>query len=148
MRERIVRPVEAETGRAYELSFLKTSNGVPPPVEEGVHYEGFHLDTHPEITGERGPELARILVNLALTPRSLRFADADRFELSRRGVPVSRGDYQVVDLPADVATRLVEIPPFGFLRFWASVFPHVGADRPGGHFLASYEAVAPYPAAA
>lgn len=151
LRKRLIRPIEAATGRGYKLSFLKTACGPPPRVGEGVHHDGFHLDTHPEITSDEGRELARILINLAEEPREVRFAEVDRYELARRGLAVHRGDYQVVELPSEVATRSVEIPgvtrsKVHALRFWASVVPHVGAERPHGHFLASYEAIAPFPA--
>ena len=149
LRSEGLRPIETETGRSYELSFLKVANGKPPAAEEGVHFGGFHLDTHPKIKGESGIELARVLINLAPEPRQLKFALTDRFELARLGVRVHRGDYQVVALPVEIETAIVEIPglqhdvAFG-LRFWASVIPHVGVEGKAGHFLASYEAVAAY----
>jgi hypothetical protein len=64
---------------------------------------------------------------------------------------VPRSDYQVVDLPAGVESSEIEIPPrtadrVHALRFWASVVPHVGVGDEHGHFLASYEAVAPFEA--
>jgi hypothetical protein len=153
LRESVVAAVERESGRRYGLSFLKAARGVPPAASEGVHYAGFHLDTHPEIRDETGVELARVLINLAGTPRRLRYADTDRFALSALGLPIHRGDHQVVDLPEKIEVRTIEIPPAGEgalhgLRFWASVVPHVGADDEHGHFLASYEAVAPYVGAA
>ena len=152
LRANVIGPISTETGRAYALSFLKTAEGPPPPASEGVHYDGFHLDTHPDLDGERGVELARVLINLSTEPRRFRFAAVDRRSLAARGVPVHRGDYQVVDLPGDVEVRTVEIPGrdedrLHALRFWASVVPHVGADDERGHFLASYEALAPYPGA-
>jgi len=139
------------TGRHYERSFLKTAIGPPPDVAEGVHHAGFHLDTHPELTSDRGVELARVLVNLAQAPRRLRYAAVDRFALGDRVLSVPRSDYQVVDLPRDIKRHVIEIPPFtnGIahgLCFWASVVPHVGVDDEDGHFLASYEALAPYDA--
>jgi hypothetical protein len=142
-----VAPEATASGRDYTLSFLKAAAGPPPEAAEGVHYEGFHLDTHPQVDGG-GPELARLLINLARVPRLLRYAAIDRFELARRGRPVPRSDYQVVELPPQVETRVVEIPPreserVHALRFWASVIPHVGIDDERGYFLASYEAVAP-----
>jgi hypothetical protein len=145
----VVTTMLAETGHRYALSFLKTAVGPPPEVSEGVHYPGFHLDTHPAITADTGIELARVLLNLAPTARSLRFAEIDRFELARRGVPTPRSDYQVVRLPEGVATRTIAIPPYAAgvatgLRFWASAIPHVGVDSAEGHFLASYEAVREY----
>jgi hypothetical protein len=150
VQEEAVGPEGRASGRAYSLSFLKVADGRPPDATEGVHYDGFHLDTHPDVDGG-GSELARLLLNLADSPRYLRYAEIDRFELARRGREVPRSDYQVVDLPAGVATRVIEIPPRSAdrvhaLRFWASVVPHVGVDDEHGHFLASYEAVARYPA--
>jgi hypothetical protein len=146
--ERALRDQVVEPG--YALSFLKTTAGAAPEASEGVHYDGFHLDTHPEIrSDDDGVELARLLINLAPTPRSFRYAGVDRFELARRGVKVPRSDYQVVDLPPDVPIELIEIPPLETgrvhaLAFWASVVPHVGVDGDDGHFLASYEAVRPF----
>jgi hypothetical protein len=146
--ERTLRDQVVEPG--YALSFLKTTVGAAPEASEGVHFDGFHLDTHPEIrSDDEGVELARVLINLASTPRAFRYAAVDRFELARRGVSVPRSDYQVVDLPADVPIELIEIPPsepgrLHALAFWASVVPHVGIDGLDGHFLASYEAVRPF----
>jgi hypothetical protein len=143
LREQVVEP-------GYTLSFLKTTTAAAREASEGVHYEGFHLDTHPDIrSDEDGVELARLLINLAATPRTFRYAAMDRFELARRGLRVPRSDYQVVDLPPDVAIELIEIPPLEegrlhALAFWASVVPHVGIDGEEGHFLASYEAVRPF----
>jgi hypothetical protein len=58
---------------------------------------------------DSGPELARVLINLASEPRTLRIARIDRFELAARGLPIHRGDYQVVDLPPDIDTDTIEI---------------------------------------
>jgi hypothetical protein len=146
--ERALREQVVEPGHA--LSFLKTTAGASPEASEGVHFDGFHLDTHPDIRSDGdGVELARLLINLAPTPRAFRYAHVDRFELARRGLQVPRSDYQVVDLPADVPIELIEIPPLEpgrlhALAFWASLVPHVGVDGPEGHFLASYEAVRPF----
>jgi hypothetical protein len=116
LRERVVEP-------GYELSFFKTTVGQAPEAEEGVHFDGFHLDTHPDVR-----------------------SDSDGFELARRGVRVPRADYQVVELPAEIEVRTIEIPPLEqdalyALAFCASVVPHVGVDGADGHFLASYEAL-------
>ena len=99
------------------------------------------------MTGD-GRELARLLLNLAEVPRRFRYAHVDRFRLAELGCDVPRSDYQVVDLPSEVERSTIEIPPrrgerVHALRFWASVIPHVGVDDEHGHFLASYEAVAP-----
>jgi hypothetical protein len=150
VRAEFVEPIARETQRRYALSFLKTLEGAPPDALEGVLHAGYHLDTHPDITEEHGPELARILINLASTPRRFRFAQTDRFLLAEHGFPMHRGSYQVVELPRSVRESMIEIPgrtresAFA-LRFWASVIPHVGIEDGRGHFLASYEAVAEFP---
>jgi hypothetical protein len=137
-----------DRGGEYALSFLKVAIGRPRESGEGVHYAGFHLDTHPEVDGTGGRELSRLLFNLADSPRRFRYAGIDRFELARRGHEVPRSDYQVVELPPGVEIIEIEIPSreatrVHALHFWAIVIPHVGADDEQGHFLASYEAVAP-----
>jgi hypothetical protein len=145
----VVEAMQADTGRRYERSVIKTAVGPPPPAHEGVRLSGFRLDTQPAITVDPGLELARVLLNLGPEARRMRYAAIDRFRLAERGISLPRSDYQVVDLPRGVERRTVEIPAyrngtaFG-LRFWASVVPHVGVDAETGHFLASYEAVADY----
>jgi hypothetical protein len=139
-------------GLAFALSFFKVAAGPPPSEASGVHFDGFHFDTHPDITADAGVELDRVLINLAEFPRRIRYALTTRFDLARRGLPIDRGDYQVVELPADVDTREVVIPPRSHatvhgLRFLASVVPHVGVDD-DGYFLASYERIQPITEAA
>ncbi len=46
-------------------------------------------------------------------------------------------------LAADARAELLEPDAVHALAFEASVVPHVGSDGPDGHFLASYETVAP-----
>jgi hypothetical protein len=132
----------------FDLSFVKIALAAPPQASEGVHYAGFHLDTHPAIQTEHGVELDRVLVNLGSMPRPVRFARTTRHDLAARGLPIHRGDYQVVDLPADVDVTTTVIPPRDAdvvhgLNFLASVVPHVGVDDERGYFLASYERCAP-----
>jgi hypothetical protein len=149
VRRELIRAIEAETGRSYEFSFLKTTTGEPPEVGKGALYRGYHLDTHPDLDRDRNVELARVLVNLAPTVRTIRFAHVDRLGLAHGARPQDPDDYRV-ELPAGVDEEVIEIPPledgaaYG-VRFWASVVPHVGVEGPNGHFLASYEAVADYP---
>lgn len=145
----LVGPVGRCRDVQFELSFLKAVEGVVPDVAEGPLFAGFHLDTHPEMTADGGPELLRILVNLASEPRTLRFIHADRFELVAAGLDLPRSSFQVVEAPLHFRHATVVIPPFdgreiSYLTFWASVVPHVGVENEGGHFLASFEAVAAY----
>jgi hypothetical protein len=151
---RVVRAVHEELvaavghcrGATFSFSFAKATEGRPPQASEGALYDGFHLDTHPEITGDDGPELLRVLVNLSPRPRVFTYARIDRFGLRERGAEVARDDYQVVRLPPDVRSEVVLIPPYtgtslSYLTFWASLIPHVGVETPAGSFLASYEAL-------
>jgi hypothetical protein len=147
----VVEAMQADTGRRYERSFVKTALGPPPRTSHGADLTGFRLDTRPAIPEDRGLELARVLLNLSPTPYRLRYAATDRFGLAERGISLPRSDDRIVDLPRGVERRTIEIPAyhrgaaFG-LRFWASVVPHVGVDTVAGHFLVSYEAATDYDA--
>lgn len=145
VRDQIVEPVGHCRQVDFGFSFFKAAEGSPPDASEGVHYRGYHLDTH---TGtEPGLELLRVLVNLHEAPRAIRFAPIDRRALAKRGYGVAKDDYRVRALPPGVPDMTVEIPGFdgdvaSYLTFWASAVPHVGADTDAGYFLASYEALA------
>lgn len=146
--QRLASGIEKAEGFAFDFSFLKGHCGEPPEAEEGVYFEGPHLDSHPAL-GE-GTELLRVLVNLARTPRLFKYYETDSFELEGMGVAVGKTEFVPLDLPADIAAKVVKIPgrtenKLSALRFWASVVPHVGINRPEGSFLASFESPRPYP---
>jgi hypothetical protein len=150
LRESVVRPIEAELGVAFGLSFLKLACGRPPCASHGVYYEGPHLDSHPGIA--RGTELLRVLLNLGPRRRRFQYFLTDVFALQAAGVPVGRTDFAPLSLSRDIARATLDIPGrtadrVDLLQFWASVVPHVGINEPTGSFLASFEALATLPRA-
>ena len=134
LHDAVARPVGGCRGADFALSFLKAADGRPPRASEGVHYGGYHVDTHAD---ERpGAELLRVLVNLGPQPRFVRYAPI---------VVRNRARYRVGELPG-LPDRTVAIPGLdgcvvSYLTFWASMVPHVGVDTPAGYYLASFEAV-------
>jgi hypothetical protein len=67
-------------------------------------------------------------------------------------VRYGRTEFEPLVLPADTATKVVEIPgrtatSLHALRFLASAVPHVGLNDPPEHFLASFEMVSASPCA-
>jgi hypothetical protein len=150
LRESIVRPLEAELGVAFGLSFLKLACGRPPSAPHGVYYEGPHLDSHPGIAP--GTELLRVLINLGSYRRRFQYFQTDVYALQAAGVPVGRTDFAPLALPDDIARATLDIPGrtadrVDLLQFWASVVPHVGINESAGSFLASFEALAALPRA-
>jgi hypothetical protein len=148
--DQVVAPIAQRHRANFEFSFFKAAEGQPPSAAEGVHYGGYHVDTH---AGDHsGLELLRVLLNVHSHLRRFRFAAVDRFELARRGAGIGRGVYQVPQLPGFVEDRELAIPAFdgqtiSYITFWASVVPHVGVETAAGYFLASYEAAVPAGAA-
>jgi hypothetical protein len=113
---------------------------------QGVHYEGLHIDTHPDLGAET--DLLRVLVNLGESPRRFRFGDATRIELARSGLYEDRASFRADHVEAHVPMRELCIPGregsrISFLVFYASVLPHVGVTEAPGYFLFSFEAVVP-----
>src|SRR5262245_57723732 len=84
----------------FRHSFCKAYRGPVVSAAEGVHYEGLHIDTHPELTDST--DLLRILINVAPTARCFRFGDATRVELARAGLYTDRFSFQASDVEAHV----------------------------------------------
>jgi hypothetical protein len=133
---------------SFDFSFLKLARGKPPAADEGVYYEGFHLDSHPGI--KEGHELLRLLLNLSTHTREFQYCETDWRELVILGVCVGRREFFPLRVPDSVPRKTVLLPgctetTIHGLRFWASVLPHVGINRECGYFLASFEALAKFP---
>lgn len=145
LRRTIVTPVGDRHGVDFSFSFMKVGVGQAPSADEGVHYEGHHLDTHPDL--DEDVELLRVLINLSIEPRTFVYAQTDRWRLEASGVAVGRQEFERLRLPPDVGSQSLEIPgrrpgAVYALRFLASAVPHVGLNGAHGYFLASFEALA------
>lgn len=145
--ETIVAGNESNYHYSFDFSFLKLARGKPPAADEGVYYEGFHLDSHPRM--KEGHELLRLLFNFSTHTREFQYCETDWRELVTRGVHVGRSEYSRLRVPDSVPKRTVLLPSrtettIHGLRFWASVLPHVGVNRECGYFLASFEAIAKF----
>jgi len=132
----------------FRFSFCKGYAGPVLAEAAGVHYEGLHVDTHPDVAA--GTDLLRVLVNVDTSARRFRYGDATRVELSRAGLYADRTRFEADHVAAHVPLRDVHIPArrgtqLSGLLFWASVLPHVGITEAPGYFLYSFEAVAPTP---
>lgn len=144
----ILASIAAPLGRArrvtFGFSFCKAYRGAVLPDGSGVHGEGLHIDTHPELA-ER-TDLLRVLVNLGTSPRRFRFGDATRLELAARGLHDDRSSFAAAHVAPHVDLHDVDIPArdgrtVSFLLFWASIVPHVGVTESPGYFLYSFEGV-------
>lgn len=116
-------------GADFRFSFCKGYSGPVLNEAEGVHYEGLHIDTHPDLGADT--DLLRVLVNLGESSRRFRFGDATRIELARSGLYGDRASFRAEHVEAHVPMREVCIPgregsQISFLVFYASVLPHVG----------------------
>ena len=133
-------------GADLRVSFCKAYRGPVLKEAEGVHYEGLHIGTHPDLGADT--DLLRVLVNLGESERRFRFGDATRIELARSGLYDDRASFRTDHVEAHVPMREVCIPGregsrTSLLVFYASVLPHVGLIEAPGYFLFSFEAVVP-----
>jgi hypothetical protein len=133
---------------SFRFSFCKVYSGPVLKEDEGVHYEGLHIDTHPGL--DDTTDLLRVLINVDEQDRRFRFVDATRGELARLGLYNDRANFRADHVADFLPVREVCIPrrdesSVAFLVFWASVVPHVGVAEAPGYFLYSYEALAPSP---
>ncbi len=148
LRRDIATPIERQADTNFRASFCKAYAGPVVKEAEGVHFEGLHIDTHPELRD--GADLLRILINVGDTDRRFRFGDATRVELHRAGLYPDRTDFRAADVESRVKMHEVRIPRrqgrvVSFLVFWASVLPHVGLTESPGYFLYSFESVTKSP---
>jgi hypothetical protein len=142
----VVRVIGDIEGADFHFSFCKAYSGPVIKEAEGVHYEGLHIDTHPDL--DEATDLLRVLVNLGEHERRFRFGDATRLELARSGLYHDRASFRADHVEGHVPMRDVCIPGragsrVSFLVFLASVLPHVGITEAPGYFLFSFEAVVP-----
>jgi hypothetical protein len=140
--------VAPHAGNGFRFSFCKGYAGPVIAEAAGVHHEGLHIDTHPEVAA--GTDLLRVLLNVDTSARRFRYGDATRVELARAGLHADRARFEADHVAAHVPLHDVCIPGrrgtrLSGLLFWASVLPHVGITEAPGYFLYSFEAVAPTP---
>lgn len=148
LRDDIAQLIGQSHGARFQFSFCKGYSGPVVSEAQGVHYEGLHIDTHPDLTDQA--DLLRILINVDSQQRRFRFGDATRVELDAAGLYRDRGSFRADHVERHVPIRDVAIPGrrgswVSFLLFWASAIPHVGITESPGYFLYSFEAVRPSP---
>lgn len=130
----------------YKLAFIRAARGKPTSK-----YGGLHIDVHRGVAHRRDPnidsakEIRRLLLNPYSKPRKVEYAPFAIDQLIKRGVNVSRQQYQVIDLPRGIKTKSIEIPPLqpGLihgLEFVSSQIAHAGVTNEDGHFLVAYGA--------
>ncbi len=133
------------TGQAdrMELSFIKIASKKPP-----VEFGGLHLDTDVSSTEDSSHQghILRLILNLGTYPRDLKYTKYTATQLKAMGVEIARGEYRPINLPANIPTSVVKIPPrnrdtLSGLLFWASEIPHVGLTNEHGYFIAGYGGV-------
>jgi hypothetical protein len=144
----IAQAIDADRRIDFRFSFCKGYSGPAISEAEGVHYEGLHIDTHPDLAD--GTDLLRILINVDSCERRFRFGDVTRRELAAMNLYEGRDSFRADHVQQHVMLDEVAIPGrrgtlVSFLLFWASVIPHVGITEPPGYFLYSFEALVPSP---
>jgi len=136
LHEELYARLVAKRNPNFSLAFIRVATG--KPVSD---FGGLHVDVDVGVGHKRTTphEIERLIINLAGTPRTIHYVDAD---LKKEGISVSRERYQVLDVPAQ-AVKTITIPPrkrgeIWTLRFISSKIPHAGITDESGHFLAVY----------
>ncbi len=133
-----------ESERNFRLAFIRMATRTP--VSE---FGGLHIDVDIGIAHKRDPsaphekEIVRFLLNPGKHPRILEYTEVDRNALQKMGVNISRTEYRILKLPANIEIKRIEIPPrennfIWALKFWSSLIPHAGITDDNGHFLIAY----------
>jgi len=130
----------------YKLAFIRVATAEPQSK-----FGGLHVDVQAGIGHSREPgvapdkEIVRLLLNPYAAPRMLGYVALTRHELQEIGIVISNERYQILQLPDDIPTEAVEIPPveeeaiYG-LQFYSSLLPHAGITDSRGHYLIAYGA--------
>jgi hypothetical protein len=124
---------------SLKLSFIKMASTKPP-----VEFGGLHLDDKvSSIDAKTESNILRIVLNLGKYARRIKYVEHSADRLREMGVEIKKGEYQPINLPSGMPTKIIEIPPrdkdrISGLFFWASDILHVGATDEHGYFIAGY----------
>lgn len=142
--EHLVSKLHHEYERNLDLAFIKMSKG-----GMAGSYGGVHLDVTSGIgvyqANEKnaGMDILRIIINLHIKPRILKYIDIPKKTLQKLGVKIDEREYHPINIPKDIVTKILEIPEASegyiwLVKFWSNIVPHVGLTNECGHFIAGF----------
>lgn len=142
--ESIVSKLHHDNERNFDLAFIKMSKGSMAGSYGGVHVDVTSgIGVHQANEENAGMDILRIIINLHIEPRILKYIDMPKNTLQSLGVKIDEREYHPINIPENIVTKTLKIPAINkgyiwLVKFWSNIVPHVGQTNERGHFIAGY----------